>query len=64
MLKAGKRYWFNVNNYEPGKVKSGLFTGKYSSNGNAILMSKNGETWSIPPDVVEMQDSMCRVRRK
>lgn len=47
-LHAGKRYWFPLNNYTDRK-KSGLFTGEFDKdNGNAILMAKNGDTWSIP----------------
>lgn len=44
---AGKRYWWYLNNWE-GKKKSGLFTGTFANNGNAILMTKTGEIWSIP----------------
>lgn len=46
-MKQGKRYWWYINNYE-NKVKSGLFTGEYNKNNNAILLTKNGECWSIP----------------
>lgn len=47
-LKMGKRYYWFINNYE-NKLKSGLFTGSFDKkNGNAILMTKTGETWSIP----------------
>lgn len=47
-MKPGKRYWWYINNYE-NKIKSGLFTGEYNKkNGNAILLTKNGECWSIP----------------
>lgn len=29
--------------------KNGLFTGNYDkNNGNALFMTKNGDTWSIP----------------
>lgn len=45
-LITGKRYWWYINNYE-NKKKSGLFTGVFADNGNAILITKNGETWSI-----------------
>jgi len=48
MIKTGKRYYWFINNYE-NKIKSGLFTGEYDiNNGNAILLTKNGECWSIP----------------
>ena len=44
-LIPGKRYSWNINN----KKRNALFTGMYYvNNGNAILMSKKGETWSIP----------------
>ena len=43
----GKRYYFPLNNYD-SRTKSGLFTGKYYTNGNAQLITKNGEEWSIP----------------
>lgn len=43
----GKRYEWHINNYDDRK-KNGLFTGEYDkNNGNAILLTKNGETWSI-----------------
>jgi len=50
MLKTGKRYEFPIR--IPGnKKKNGLFTGEYDkNNGNAILITKNGETWSIPEE--------------
>lgn len=48
-LKTGTRYWFYVDGY--GKKKNGLFTGEYDKeNGNAILKTKNGETWSVPAE--------------
>ena len=44
----GKRYWFYIDNWTDRK-KDGLFTGNFDlNNGNALLMSKNGDTWSIP----------------
>lgn len=49
-LTAGKRYWFYINNYD-NRCKSGLFTGEYDEhNGNALLMTKDGEQWSIRPN--------------
>ena len=49
-LQKGKRYEWFINNYE-NKKKSGLFIGEYDkANGNALLMTKNGEIWSIPED--------------
>lgn len=47
MIKVGKRYWWHINNYE-NKIKSGLYTGKDTDNGNALLLTKNGECWSVP----------------
>ena len=47
-ITKGKRYYWNINNYSD-KIKTGLFTGDFDpNNGNAILMTKSGETWSIP----------------
>lgn len=47
-LVAGKRYYFPINNYLGSVWKSGLFTGEFDKNASAILMTKAGETWSIP----------------
>ena len=53
-LIQGKRYEWYINNYED-KKKNGLFTGEYDKeNGNAILLTRNGERWSIP--VEELAD--------
>ena len=54
-ITKGKRYTWYINNYE-NKTKSGLFTGSFDkNNGNAILMTKSGETWSIPlTDLIEI----------
>lgn len=47
-ITKGKKYYWNINNYS-NKTKTGLFTGNFDQyNGNAILMTKTGETWSIP----------------
>ena len=47
-LIQGKRYEWFINNYED-KKKDGLFTGEYDkTNGNAILLTRNGEKWSVP----------------
>ena len=44
----GKKYWWYINNYE-NKIKSGLYTGRYDmNNSNALLLTKNGEYWSVP----------------
>lgn len=47
-LIKGKRYEWFINNIE-NKKKNGLFTGEYDEhNGNALLLTKNGEEWSVP----------------
>ena len=47
-LIPGKRYEWYINNVDNRK-KNGLFTGEYDKkNGNALLMTRNGEMWSIP----------------
>ena len=47
-LIKGKRYEWFINNVED-KKKNGLFTGEYDEhNGNALLLTKSGETWSVP----------------
>ena len=51
-LKRGKRYyWYPLllGCVYQGKILSGLFTGEYDeNNGNAILITKWGERWSVP----------------
>ena len=55
-LIKGKRYNWYINNYE-NKTKNGLFTGDFDKNNNAILMTKNGEVWSIPvKDLIEVKN--------
>ena len=56
ILKKGKRYAWYINNYEH-KKKDGLFTGTFNeANGSAILMTKNGDAWSIPiKDLMEVK---------
>ena len=56
-LKKGKRYTWYVNNYE-NKMKNGLFTGDFDKkNNNSILITKNGEVWSIPiKNLIEVKD--------
>lgn len=47
-LIKGKRYKWRINNHE-NKIKDGLFTGEYDkANGNAILLTRSGEEWSVP----------------
>ena len=46
-LIKGRRYEWYINNYE-NKKKDGLFTGEYETNGNAILLTRSGEQWSVP----------------
>lgn len=49
-LIKGKRYKWCINNYE-NKIKDGLFTGEYDKvNGNAILLTRSGEEWSVPTE--------------
>lgn len=49
-LIKGKRYEWFLNNVED-KKKNGLFTGNYDEkNGNALLLTKNGELWSVPAE--------------
>ena len=50
-MKKGKRYWWYFHN-ERNKIKSGLFTGEYEKNGNAILLTKNGDSWSLPCEIL------------
>lgn len=56
-LKKGKRYAWYINNYE-NKMKNGLFTGDFDkNNNNSVLMTKNGEVWSIPiKDLIEVKN--------
>ena len=47
-ITKGKRYTWYINNYE-NKIQNGLFTGDFDkNNGNALLITKSGEIWSIP----------------
>lgn len=48
-LEKGKRYVWRINDYED-KTKDGLFTGEFDANGNAILMTRSGEEWSVPAE--------------
>jgi len=58
-LIQGKRYEWYINNYED-KKKNGLFTGEYDkSNGNAILLTRNGERWSVPVEDLYNQSKIC-----
>ena len=50
IIEVGKRYLFPLTIPSDGQEKSGLFTGEYADNGNAILMTKNGERWSVPKE--------------
>lgn len=54
-LVKGKRYEWYINNYE-NKKKDGLFTGEYDkTNGNAILLTRNGEEWSVPVENLKLK---------
>ena len=47
-ITKGKRYTWYINNFED-TMKDGIFTGDFDKdNGNAILITKDGATWSIP----------------
>ena len=51
ILQAGKRYTFPAVIPSEKEDISALFTGEYDSrNGNAILMTRYGERWSVPPE--------------
>lgn len=50
-LIPGKRYEWPVSNIPADGKRNGLFIGIYDkNNGNALLMTKNGDTWSIPEE--------------
>ena len=51
-LIAGKRYMWPVDNRIGARVVNGLFTGERKDNGNVVLVTKDGEHWSVPEDVV------------
>ena len=46
-MKNGKRYWFYASD-DAKRIRSGLFTGRYATNGNAIVTEKDGTVWSLP----------------
>ena len=46
-LESGKRYWFYASD-DTVRVRSGLYTGKNTKTGSAILVEKNGTVWNIP----------------
>lgn len=57
MLKKGKRYyWYPIllgfTNTPQGKLLSGLFTGEYDKNNNAIFLTRWGDVWAIPEKYV------------
>lgn len=50
-LIPGKRYEWPISNIPADGKRNGLFIGIYDkNNGNALLMTKNGDTWSIPEE--------------
>lgn len=52
-VKGGRYKWY-INNVGD-KKKDGLFTGEYDKqNGNALLLTRNVETWSIPEKELKM----------
>jgi hypothetical protein len=40
-MKIGKRYWFYASD-DAKRIRSGLFTGRFATKGNAIIMEKDG----------------------
>lgn len=50
ILKVGKRYEWPMTIPCDVRMKNGLFTGQYTKNGNALLITKNGEEWSVPEE--------------
>ena len=58
-LIVGKRYTWPSSNAHGARWVNGLFTGEYDkANGNALLLTKNGERWSVP--VEECQEMLKR----
>lgn len=49
-LEIGKRYRFPITVPSDGREKSALFTGEYDKHGNAILKTRNGDTWVVPTE--------------
>lgn len=62
-LEIGKRYWFYPTNYKK-TIRSGLFTGEYAKNGSAIIIEKNGSTWSIPKGQLFLKPEDAQLTRK
>jgi hypothetical protein len=54
VLILGKRYEWYINNIDDRK-KDGLFTGEFYKNGNAKLLTRNGEEWSIPVEDLKLK---------
>ena len=53
-LIAGKRYTWPTSNMRGARWVNGLFTGEYDkTNGNAILMTRDGERWNVPIDICQ-----------
>lgn len=54
VLIPGKRYEWYTNNIDY-KKKDGLFTGEFYKNGNAKLLARNGEEWSVPVEDLKLK---------
>lgn len=52
-LIVGKRYQWPADSTPCSRMINGLFTGKYEENGNAILQCRNGDIWSVLPQICE-----------
>ena len=50
-MKIGKRYWFYASD-DAKRIRSGLFTGRFATKGNAIIMEKDGTVWSLPEQCI------------
>ena len=60
MLIPGKRYEWNINNVD-SKKKSGIYTGQFDPhNGNATLVTKTGEFWSVPAYMLTLKKGKKR----
>ena len=46
-MKNGKRYRCYASD-DAKRIRNGLHTGRYATNGNAIVIEKNGTLWSLP----------------
>lgn len=65
-LIPGKRYEWPKSNIPAEGKANGLFTGNYDkNNGNALFMTKNGDTWSVPEcDCVLIKNRHNSIRKE